>query len=59
METTLRKLGGANMDIDLATPSEQINWAQDRCPWNEAKGTNEHKCAVKNISLCLYFRGIE
>jgi hypothetical protein len=53
-----RKLKGANMDIDL-TSSKNISWKQDQCPWNKAGNTNEHKCAVKNISICDYFCGIE
>jgi len=55
----IKKLDGANMDIDLTTTGEKIGWKQDQCPWNKAEGTNEHKCAVKNISICLYFCGIE
>jgi hypothetical protein len=54
----LRHLRGANMDIDLATPPGQIAWEQDRCPWNEAEGTTEHRCAVKNVSICPYFYGV-
>lgn len=56
---TIHRLRGANMDIDLATPTGQIAWEQQPCPWNAAEGTNEHRCAVKNVSLCPYFRGIE
>ena len=59
METGIRKLNGANMDIDLATPAGQIQWRQDTCPWNEAEKTGEHRCRVKNISICPYFCGIE
>lgn len=55
----IRRLKGANMDIDLATPRGEIAWEQDRCPWNQAELTDEHKCAVKNVSLCRYFRGVE
>jgi hypothetical protein len=52
----IRELKGANMDIDLiSSPS----WPQDRCPWNVAENTDHHKCAVKNISICRHFRGIE
>jgi hypothetical protein len=54
-----RRLKGANMDIDLATPPGEIAWAQERCPWNEAESSSLHRCAVKNISLCPYFRGVE
>jgi hypothetical protein len=59
MNQNIRKLKGANMDIDLATPPENIAWAQDRCPWNAAEQTGIHKCAVKNISICPYFCGVE
>ena len=59
MSTKILKLKGANMDIDLATPQDDIVWTQDACPWNTAEGTHEHRCAVKNISICPYFRGIE
>jgi hypothetical protein len=59
MDKKLRKLNGANMDIDLATPKGEISWEQDRCPWNAAEHTDEHKCAVKNVSICQYFRGVE
>ncbi len=59
MDTVIRKLDGANMDIDLATPEDRIQWQQDKCPWNEAEGSNKHKCAVKNVSICPYFCGIE
>lgn len=59
MSTQIRKLSGANMDIDLATPKGEIAWEQDLCPWNQAENTTEHKCAVKNISICQYFRGVE
>jgi len=30
-----------------------------KCPWNIAKNTDEHKCAVKNTSICKYFCGIQ
>ena len=59
MVDAIKKLSGANMDIDLTTPQDQIEWQQDQCPWNLAENSNQHKCAVKNISICLYFRGIE
>lgn len=55
----IMELVGANMDIDLTTDSKNIVWKQDKCPWNVAENTNEHKCAVKNISICPYFRGIK
>ena len=59
MDQEIRKLDGANMDIDLTTPVEEIDWDQDRCPWNEAENSDEHKCAVKNVSICPYFCGVE
>ncbi len=55
----LLKLDGANMDIDLTTDDKKIHWKQDKCPWNMKENTSEHKCAVKNISICKYFKGIE
>jgi hypothetical protein len=54
----MKKLKGANIDIDL-TSQPEISWPQDQCPWNEAEGTTKHKCAVKNISLCPHFKGLE
>jgi hypothetical protein len=59
MNEKIRKLKGANMDIDLATPQGNISWEQDHCPWNEADNTTVHKCAVKSISICPYFCGVE
>ena len=59
MSEWIKKLNGANMDIDLATAKNMISWEQDGCPWNEAEMTNEHKCAVKNVSICRYFCGLE
>lgn len=59
MDQKIRKLKGANMDIDLATPPRNISWEQDHCLWNEAEQTDVHKCAVKNVSICPYFCGIE
>ncbi len=54
----IRELKGANMDVDLL-PNPDVEWKMDKCPWNVAEKTNEHKCAVKNISICKYFRGIK
>jgi hypothetical protein len=47
------------MDIDLVSSKGQIGWEQDPCPWNAAEGTTEHRCAVKDTSICPYFCGIE
>ena len=54
----MRRLNGANMDIDLASSQDRISWDQDPCPWNAAEDSTEHKCAVKNVSICPYFCGI-
>lgn len=51
------ELDGANMDIDLI-PKKKLSWKQDKCPWNVEEGKNIHKCAVKDVSICVYFRGI-
>jgi hypothetical protein len=59
MDKTIRGLGGANMDIDLATPESEIGWEQDDCPWNVAEATDTHRCAVKGVSICRYFCGVE
>lgn len=59
MPNKILKLKGANMDIDLTSSEKDISWKQDKCPWNEAENNNVHKCAVKNISICDYFMGIE
>ena len=56
-EKEIRELAGANMDIDLV--SENVDWTQSVCPWNKAENTQEHKCAVKDTSICKYFRGIK
>jgi hypothetical protein len=58
-EGIIKKLVGANMDIDLSTNESDISWKQDKCPWNEVDKNNNHKCAIKNISICQYFCGIE
>ena len=59
MGELIKKLSGANMDIDLATAKDKISWEQDGCPWNNAENSHEHMCAVKNISICRYFCGVE
>ena len=55
----MRKLKGGNLDIDLASDENSIHWEQDRCPWNETENTKRHRCAVKGVSICDYFRGVE
>ena len=59
VEGAINKLTGANMDIDLASPADQISWQQATCPWNAAEGTEQHRCAIKNVSICPYFCGVE
>ncbi len=59
MADAIRRLAGANMDIDLATPTGKISWQQDACPWNTAEDNQAHRCAVKNVSICPYFCGVE
>lgn len=46
------------MDIDL-TSDNDVDWKQDKCPWNKAEKTSKHKCAVKNDSICKHFKGIK
>lgn len=59
MKSRIKKLTGANMDIDLISRKKKVPWRQDKCPWNVKEKNNKHKCAVKNISICQYFCGIE
>lgn len=59
MEQKIQRLKGANMDIDLASPPGSLAWEQAQCPWNAAENTAAHKCAVKNVSICPYFCGVE
>lgn len=59
MNNKVKQLSGANMDIDLTSNKSDISWEQKTCPWNEEENTNEHKCAVKNTSICKYFCGIK
>ena len=59
MDQRVKQLCGANMDIDLASDPSDIQWEQTMCPWNKAENTREHKCAVKNISICKYFCGFK
>jgi hypothetical protein len=59
VEAAMNKLAGANLDIDLATAANQISWHQAECPWNALEGHHQHRCAVKNVSICQYFCGVE
>tara|TARA_Y100000310_G_scaffold254189_1_gene261260 strand:+ start:243 stop:449 length:207 start_codon:yes stop_codon:yes gene_type:complete len=54
----MKELKGANMDIDL-TSKKDVEWNQDKCPWNEKESTKKHKCAVKNVSICKHFKGVK
>ena len=58
MAGLIKKLSGANLDIDLASQGD-VAWQQDQCPWNAAEGLNSHRCALKNVSICPYFCGVE
>lgn len=55
MDSRINKIIGANMDIDFSN----FNFGNSQCPWNIAENTNEHKCAVKDTSICKYFCGIQ
>ncbi len=59
MDKRIKELSGANMDIDLISNAADIDWKQAMCPWNKDENTNEHKCAVKNTSICQFFCGIK
>jgi len=49
----MQKINGANIDIDFSKVTG-MSWEPGECPWGP-----EHKCAIKNISICDYFGGIE
>ena len=55
MDSRINKLMGSNMDIDFSN----ADFGNSVCPWNAADKTDEHKCAVKNTSICQYFCGIQ
>lgn len=46
------------MDIDLI-PKSGLTWKREACPWNQVEQTAAHKCAVKDTSICRYFKGIK
>ena len=56
MNSKVKKLMGSNMDIDFIS---DVKFGDSQCPWNVTEGTNEHKCAVKNISIYKYFCGVQ
>ena len=58
MAESIRELRGGNMDIDII-PKSGLKWEQQPCPWNEAERSSAHKCAVKDTSICQYFRGVK
>ncbi len=43
------------MDIDFSN----ADFGTSRCPWNAAEGMDAHKCAVKDVSICDYFCGVQ
>ena len=53
----VKELKGSNMDIDLT--SESVDWNQSSCQQNKEENSKEHKCAVKDTSICKYFCGIK
>lgn len=55
MNDKIFKLIGANMDIDFSN----ADFGNSKCPWNESDNVNEHRCAVKDISICKYFCGVQ
>ena len=55
MDERVKNLKGSNMDIDFSVAA----WGDSKCPWNVEENTDEHKCAVKNTSICKYFCGVQ
>lgn len=43
------------MDIDFSNP----NFGSSQCPWNKKEKTTEHRCAVKDTSICKFFCGVQ
>ena len=58
MTDSIRELRGGNMDIGLI-PKPGLQWDPEGCPRNQAEGGSAHKCAVKDISICEYFKGVK
>jgi hypothetical protein len=58
MNDVIGKLSGANMDIDLVSQADTA-WKQTECPWKSAENVRSHRCALKNVSICPYFCGVE
>jgi hypothetical protein len=58
MNDLIKILNEAIMDIDLATPGNMISGKEDGYPWNKVENMTEHKCAVKNVSICRYFAAL-
>ena len=56
MDSRVKMLMGSNMDIDFIS---DVKFGDTQCPWNVAEDTNEHKCAVKSVSICKYFCGVQ
>ncbi len=54
MKKKITEIKGANMDIDFSNK----NFGNSECPWSKDDG-QEHKCAVKNTSICKYFCGVK
>lgn len=55
MNDQVKKLMGSNMDIDFSN----ADFGNSVCPWNAAEKTDSHKCAIKNVSICKYFCGVQ
>lgn len=55
MNSKIKKIIGSNMDIDFSND----DFGNSQCPWNLAENSKEHKCAVKNTSICKYFCGVQ
>ncbi len=56
-----REIKEANLQIDVL-PDKDHRWKQDKCPWNnikDPKDKGKHKCAVKGVSICKYFKGVK
>ena len=55
MTSKIKKLIGANMEIEISNSP----FGDSKCPWDNDDKSTEHKCAVKSVSICKYFCGVQ
>lgn len=53
-----RELRAGRLELNLL-PDPAAPAAAERCPWNEAEGTEEHVCHATGRQKCRYFQGLK